>query len=138
MTSASSGDDRAWEILARSPYVLLTTFRKDGRAVATPVWAAPSDDGRLLVWTAPDAGKVKRIRRSSRVTLVPCSVRGVPIGREIPATARIVDTTDLRPVYRALIAKYGIQAWLTLLPNRVMARLGRPNPAGVLELGPAE
>lgn len=137
MTSAPSHSDRAWEIVARSPYVLLTTFRKDGRAVATPVWAAPSD-GKLLVWTAPDAGKVKRIRRSGHVTLVPCSVRGVPVGRAIPARARIVDTDDLRPVYRALIAKYGVQAWLTLLPNRLMAKVGRPNPAGVLELGPAE
>jgi hypothetical protein len=32
-----------------SSYVSLTTFRRTGAAVATPVWAAP-DEGTLVVW----------------------------------------------------------------------------------------
>lgn len=127
------GNDRAWDILARSSYVLLTTFRKDGRAVPTPVWAAPDRDGRLLVWTAPDAGKVKRIRRDGRVTVQPCSMRGEPVGRAIEARARVLgEPRDLRSVYHALVRKYGVIGWLTLLPNRLLHR-----PAGVLELIPA-
>lgn len=31
----------------RERYVSLTTYRSDGSAVATPVWVAPLDDGRL-------------------------------------------------------------------------------------------
>ncbi len=45
--------------LARSMFVLLTTYRRDGEAVPTPVWIA--DDGeRLLVTTGAASGKVKR------------------------------------------------------------------------------
>ena len=54
--------------LAAEKYVLLTTFRKDGRAVPTPVWAVRDGDA-LAVWTVSDAGKVKRIRRDGRVTV---------------------------------------------------------------------
>ncbi|MEV5447304.1 PPOX class F420-dependent oxidoreductase, partial [Streptomyces sp. NPDC052644] len=59
--------------LAAEKYVLLTTFRKDGRAVSTPVWAVRDDD-TLAVWTVADSGKVKRIRRDGTVTVAPCDV----------------------------------------------------------------
>lgn len=73
--------------LSAEKYVLLTTFRKDGRAVSTPVWAVRDGDA-LAVWTASDTGKVKRIRRDSRVTVAPCDVRGRPHGEAIPGTRR--------------------------------------------------
>ncbi|WP_306471851.1 PPOX class F420-dependent oxidoreductase [Streptomyces sp. st140] len=63
------------ERLAASKYVLLTTFRRDGRAVPTPVWVMRDGDC-LAVWSAVEAGKVKRIRNSGRVTVAPCDWRG--------------------------------------------------------------
>ena len=63
--------------IAKSQYVLLTTFTKDGRPKPTPVWAA-SDGDRLLVISEAKAWKVKRIRNTSRVTLAVCDIRGRP------------------------------------------------------------
>ena len=49
--------------LAAAKYVLLTTFRRTGAPVATPVWLAPSlDDPELFtVITVDDTGKTKRL-----------------------------------------------------------------------------
>lgn len=41
--------------LGAAKYVLLTTFRRDGRGVPTPVWVVPNGDG-LAVWTLADSG----------------------------------------------------------------------------------
>jgi PPOX class probable F420-dependent enzyme len=43
--------------LAQEKYVSLTTFKRDGTPVSTPVWCA-GDDGRLLVWTGASTWKV--------------------------------------------------------------------------------
>ena len=55
--------------LDRHRYLSLATFRRDGGAVPTPVWFAEVD-GLLYVFTAGDAGKVKRLRHSSRARVV--------------------------------------------------------------------
>jgi PPOX class probable F420-dependent enzyme len=97
--------------IAQSRYVSLTTFKRDGTAVATPVWAV-EDGGELLVWTRDDSGKVKRIRNSGRVTVTPCDVRGntaadAPVAE---GTAKLMTEPDgLRRVRRAMARKYGWQ-----------------------------
>ena len=45
--------------IAKSEYILLTTFTKDGRPKPTAVWAPPDGD-RLLVITQEKSWKVKR------------------------------------------------------------------------------
>jgi len=40
--------------IADGKYVSLTTFKKDGTPVATPLWGARDGD-RLLVWTTADS-----------------------------------------------------------------------------------
>lgn len=100
MSSASLGDHE---------YVSLTTHRRSGAAVPTPVWAA-YDGGELLVWTRSDSGKVKRLRNDPHVTVVPCDVRGrvSEADRAVPGTARLLeDAAGLRRVRRALAGKYG-------------------------------
>lgn len=64
------------ERLGAAQYLLLTTFRRDGTAVPTPVWVA-RDGAELVVFTAPNAGKVKRIRRDGAVRVGPCTMRGL-------------------------------------------------------------
>lgn len=91
-------------VLGRAEYVLLTTFRRDGRSVATPVWLAPDGDRFVLV-TGSAAGKVKRLRHTGRVLLAPCTSRGRRLGVDVEATARVVDLDDR--VRGALLAKYG-------------------------------
>ena len=105
------------DVLGDASYVLLTTFRKDGRAVATPVWAVRVGD-ELRVWTIRDSGKVKRIRRSGRVQVAPCTMRGTPRGASIEATARLMSDTEAPVVLDALVVKYGFMGWFTRTMQR--------------------
>jgi PPOX class probable F420-dependent enzyme len=61
--------------LADERFVSLSTFRKSGEEVATPVWIARDGDD-LLVTTPDDTGKVKRLRNSPRVRIAPSSRMG--------------------------------------------------------------
>jgi PPOX class probable F420-dependent enzyme len=122
--------DTALDLLARSKYVLLTTFRRDGTPVPTPVWVVRVGQ-ELLVWTNPAAGKVKRIRRDGRVQIGPCSRSGKPLGRSVAAHARILDEDESSVVLPALIRKYGLVARLTTSATTLHALFGRPpRPVG--------
>ncbi|WP_460863658.1 PPOX class F420-dependent oxidoreductase [Rhodococcus aerolatus] len=104
--------------MAAAEYVLLTTFRRSGAAVPTPVWAARDGD-ELLVWTVADSGKVKRVRRSGEVTLARCSVRGTPEGPEVRGTARVLDADGTERARRAIRAKYGLRGFLVMTASRL-------------------
>jgi uncharacterized protein len=94
--------------LADARYFNLVTFRRDGREVATPVWFA-SADGAYYVFSAGDAGKVKRIRAGSRARVAACDVRGKLLGDWHAASARLVgDPHEVQRAYRALRGKYGL------------------------------
>ena len=106
------------EQLSSGKYVLLTTFRRDGRAVPTALWVVPDGSG-LAVWTAKDTGKVKRIRNGGRVMLAACDLRGKQQGEAVEAVARIGEPADRARVTEALRRKYGLTARLTLLGSRL-------------------
>jgi PPOX class probable F420-dependent enzyme len=109
----------ALEQLGSEKYVLLTTFRRDGRAVATPLWVVPDGAG-LAFWTVAGSGKLKRIRNSGRVTVTACDMRGNPTGGEtIEATARIGDHADRLRVGNGIKKKYGVVGHLTMLASRL-------------------
>ncbi|HUP22689.1 MAG TPA: PPOX class F420-dependent oxidoreductase [Thermoanaerobaculia bacterium] len=111
--------------LATARYLSLATFRKNGNAVATPVWFA-EDDGKLYAFTAGDSGKVKRLRNGPRARVAPCTVRGKLLGDWQDADARIVaDAATVERAYRALRDKYGLQMWLTDLSSRLTGRYSR-------------
>lgn len=93
--------------IAKSDYILLTTFTKDGRPKPTPIWAAPDGD-RLLVITAEKSWKVKRIRNTPRVRLAICDMRGNVKSEEIDATATILDKSQTGEVYDAIGKRYGL------------------------------
>lgn len=93
--------------IAKSRYVLLTTFTKDGRPKPTAIWAARDGD-RLLVITEAHAWKVKRIRNTPRVTLAPCDMRGNQKGEAIEAVAAILDKSQTGAVYDAIGKRYGV------------------------------
>jgi PPOX class probable F420-dependent enzyme len=80
--------------LAQERYISLTTFKRDGTPVSTPVWVA-GDDGRLLVWTEASSWKVKRIRRDSHVRVAPCSATGKVRGEAVDAQAAILEDISL-------------------------------------------
>lgn len=95
--------------LADEQYVLLTTTRRSGVAVPTPVWVA-LNDGALVVTTGADAGKVKRVRHTPRVTLQACDRVGTPLDGApvVEARASVHDDDESRAhLDAALNAKYG-------------------------------
>ncbi|GAA2984174.1 PPOX class F420-dependent oxidoreductase [Actinokineospora diospyrosa] len=118
----------AWTALGEGKYLLVTTFKRDGTPVATPVWVA-GDGADLVFWTVRDSWKVKRIRRDPRVEVGPCDLRGNPLGESRPATARLLDNPDSERVRRLIQRKYGILGWLTVGGSRL--RRGTKGTIGV-------
>ena len=93
--------------IGRSKYVNLTTYRKDGTAVATPVWHVMSG-GELLVISEADAWKVKRIRNNHQVLVTVCDIRGrvAPGAASAEGTARLLDEADTQTGRTLLARKY--------------------------------
>jgi len=86
---------------------LVVTFRRDGRPVATPVWAAYAD-GAFHVRSERSSGKLKRLRNDARVLLAPCTVRGKPLGPPLEAHGFLVAREDELSAERALAESYGL------------------------------
>ncbi|AUH67291.1 MULTISPECIES: PPOX class F420-dependent oxidoreductase [Gordonia] len=113
---------------ARSRYVSVTTFRKSGERVATPVWTVPLDGGRIGVVTAPESGKAKRLRNDSRVELTECDLRGRIGPDAVTLTGRATITVggaELDRARRALRTKYGVQAVVVGAWSSIKAKLTR-------------
>ncbi|MFI5587146.1 PPOX class F420-dependent oxidoreductase [Amycolatopsis sp. NPDC051758] len=105
--------------LAAERYVVLTTFRRDGRAVPTPIWVA-GDGGELVLWSERKAGKVKRIRNSGRVEVQACDVRGKKThGAVVSGQARLLDLSESERVRRAITRKYGIVGRVTMFFSKL-------------------
>ena len=106
------------EWLERGQFINLTTFRKSGQAVATPVWFVWHEE-RLYVFTQQQSGKAKRIRANGRALIAPSDVRGNPLGEFIPARGRVLrDEEKIKQVNRLFDEKYGIQRKLIGLMSR--------------------
>lgn len=116
---------------ARSEYVSLTTYRKNGTPVATPVWAAVEGDV-LYIWTRSDSWKVKRLRNNSKVTVTVCDVRGrVADGApSAEGTAKLLDEDGTRAARKRLAHKYTWKFWIVDWPAMV-ARLGKRPHTGI-------
>lgn len=98
---------------AHDPYVSLATFRRDGREVRTPVWIA-GNAGRYYVFSAGDAGKVKRIRANGRARLARCDMRGNVQSDWLEASARVLSSnSETATALKALHDKYGMRMWVT-------------------------
>ena len=94
-------------------YISLTTFRKSGAGVATPVWFG-EDDGKLYVMTRSDMGKTKRIRNNPQVRVAPCTIRGTVTGAEIAARARILPAEEHARARQTINRKY----WMARITQR--------------------
>jgi PPOX class probable F420-dependent enzyme len=114
-------------------YVSLTTFRRDGREVRTPVWTAQSG-GRCYIFSEAHVGKVKRIRNNGRARIAPCTMRGAITGPFVDAHARLVhDAATVAQAYAALHAKYGWQMWLIDALSKLS---GRYDKRVIIEIEP--
>lgn len=87
--------------LTVSSTALLTTYRRDGTAVATPVSVALDGDRAYFV-SAAGSGKAKRLARDPRVTLAACTTSGRVLGEAVPGRVRLLDRAERRRVRHLL------------------------------------
>jgi PPOX class probable F420-dependent enzyme len=117
--------------IVRSRYVSLTTYRKNGTAVATPLWHVPQG-AELWIVTEAGSGKVKRIRNNPQVQVQPCSARGTvaPDAPSVTGTARLLDDDGTAQARQLLARRYFMSRagnWFARL-----LRLRRPPMIGVV------
>jgi len=129
--------------LSNAKYLNLETFRKTGVGVRTPVWFAqdpPPADGSepvgrrqppLYVYSAPDAGKVKRIRNNPHVRVAPCTIRGRIVGNWLEGEARICSPQEAAHGQELLRRKYGV---LKRIGDFFSGLRGRTQPVIAIEL----
>lgn len=97
------------EFLEGGNYMSFATRKRSGDFVATPVWFAPDGDS-YYVFSAGDAGKVKRLRNFSESRVAPCTVRGTLLGNWIDTRAFLLESEeDREAALAALRRKYGWQ-----------------------------
>ena len=87
--------------------VLLTTYRRDGRPVGTPVSIA-IEDGHAYVRTYRESWKAKRLKRNAKVDVAPSTMTGKPTGPAMRATARLPSGSEAERASDALEEKYRI------------------------------
>jgi PPOX class probable F420-dependent enzyme len=105
------------DTLGAAKYISLTTYRKDGTTVATPVWLI-RDDSALRVVTDPNSGKAKRLRNDSSVLISPCDMRGrVKDGAiTVAGSAQFQDEAETKRTLELISKRYG-------LIGRIMTRM---------------
>jgi PPOX class probable F420-dependent enzyme len=87
--------------------VLLTTYKRDGTGVSTPVHIAVDGD-RAFVRTWDTTWKLKRIRNNPEVRVAPCTAGGRPTGPAILARARVLGGDESEYAAEMLARKYPI------------------------------
>jgi PPOX class probable F420-dependent enzyme len=87
--------------------VLLTSYRRDGTPVGTPVHIAVEGD-HAYIRTYDRAWKIKRIRRNPEVEVAPSTLRGEPTGPAIHARGRILSGEESKHAASLLARKYRI------------------------------
>jgi PPOX class probable F420-dependent enzyme len=133
-----NGEVTTTPTLALEPFVrqntaLLTTYRRDGMPVGTPVNIAVDGD-RAFVRTWDTAGKFKRIRNNPMVEIAPSTFRGTPTGPAIRARARVLSGDESADAGQLLAHKHPIlQGMLVPLIHRL-----RGNTTMHIELSPMD
>ncbi len=107
-SSADAIRVRGFGSLSGKKYALLTTYRKSGDAVPSPVWFGLGDDGRLYFRTEEGTGKVRRITNNPKICVAPCALNGKPLGPPAQGTARVLPLEEAARAERAIAANYGL------------------------------
>jgi hypothetical protein len=97
-----------FEGLRKSSFIALTTFRKGGAGVMTPVWFVLLAD-KLYVWTDKHSGKVKRLRNSPRLTLAPSNYAGKLRAPAMEGLALILPEAQGQEIEKVFRSKYKLQ-----------------------------
>ncbi len=113
------------EFLEGGNYLSLATRKRSGEWVNTPVWFAP-DGGSYYVFSAGEAGKVKRLRNFSESRIAPCTMSGTLTGEWIETRAHLLENSaDLKTALNALRRKYGWQMYTADFFSRLTGKMAR-------------
>ena len=115
---AASDPSAGFGPLESSKTALLTTYRPGGEAVGTPLSIAMAN-GKVYFVTASDSGKARRLARTDRVTLAPCTLGGKVTGETVACRARRLDPEERRRVAKGLLKPTGPLFW-SLLTYRAL------------------
>lgn len=98
--------------LANARYILFGSRKKNGTMVDTPVWFA-ADQQHYYIFSASNAGKIKRLRNFSTSRIAPCTVFGKSLGEFTHTEAYIIsDSGVVAHAHKLLLQKYGWQMHL--------------------------
>lgn len=132
--------------VATGKYLTLTTYRRNGQPVPTPVWFVEAD-GVIYLRTFANMAKVKRLRNNPRVQIAACDASGVVSGPEYSGVARLLDGSEADAANQLLNRKYGLikrlsdiwYVWrsgaiqvIAVHPDR-SASTGLPRPIGLAQ-----
>ena len=98
----------AFDSLQEHQFINLTTYRKNGQPMVTPVWFAPDGD-RIVGTTMRQSGKIKRIRNNPEVSVAPSTATGQVLGDAVQGVARVLLPEEEAVAKTALRNKYGAQ-----------------------------
>jgi uncharacterized protein len=93
--------------LRNAKTILLTTYKRDGTAVGTPVSVA-FDGDRAFFRSYDKAWKTRRLRRNPHVQAAPSTFRGKPTGPAIRARATLLEGAQARVAAKALARSYPV------------------------------
>ncbi len=128
-----AGDDLLQPFRGRRTYLSLTTYRRDGSPVTTPVWCVVDDD-RVLMRTDSESYKVKRMRHNLSVSIAACDSRGKVRSEAISGEAEELPATEKKRIERLLLRKYpvGLGAEIAFLRpvHSLAGALGRGHKRG--------
>lgn len=117
--------------VAKSKYVSLTTYKRDGGSSATPVWIADLGDGTIGFTTEADSLKVRRIRNDGRVVLQACDMRGKvkPGTPTVEGIASVIEGAESERVRGKIAAKYGWQFRAMIAAGKLRQRFSKSGEA---------
>jgi uncharacterized protein len=108
------------ESLRETKTILLTTYRRDGTPVATPVSIA-FDNERAFFRSYDRAWKTKRLRKNPSVEVAPATLRGKPTGPAIRARATLLSEDQGKVAATALARRHRLlQAALVPVAHRIL------------------
>jgi hypothetical protein len=106
--------------LRQTKTILLTTYKRDGSPVETPVSIA-FDGDHAYFRTYDKAWKTKRLRNNPKVEVAPATLGGKATGPGIRGHARLLDGADAKRAAKALAGRHRVlQGILVPFGHRLM------------------
>ena len=115
----------AIDFLSGGSYMSFSTLKKSGDYVATPVWFAPDGDS-YYIFSAGNAGKIKRLRNFSQCRAAACTVSGTLTGDWIDGEAFVLGQAgEIKTALAALHRKYGWQMKMADMGSRLSGKMNK-------------